>query len=99
MYVLIQCIFSGTTETIPSLDGHNIIIVHTDYLCLKHLLLIPLESSFDRNILPFFLGNVHVYRNGRMHFAHHNRQERREQQRDVREMICSGFLQFLHQLM
>lgn len=31
----------------------------------------------------FFSGNVHVYRNGRMHFAHHNRQERREQQRDV----------------
>ncbi|XP_068184279.1 dnaJ homolog subfamily B member 12a isoform X2 [Antennarius striatus] len=26
--------------------------------------------------------NVHVYRNGRMHFAHQNRQERREQQRD-----------------
>lgn len=59
-----------------------------------------LESSiFDGNILPFFLGNVHVYRNGRMHFAHHNRQERREQQRDVRERISSGFLQFLHQLM
>lgn len=59
-----------------------------------------LESSiFDGNFLPFFLGNVHVYRNGRMHFAHHNRQERREQQRDVREIICSGFLQFLHQLM
>lgn len=59
-----------------------------------------LESSiFDGNILPFFLGNVHVYRNGRMHFAHHNRQERREQQRDVRERIGSGFLQFLHQLM
>lgn len=32
----------------------------------------------------FLLGNVHVYRNGRMHFAHHNRQERREQHRDVR---------------
>lgn len=28
-----------------------------------------------------------------MHFAHHNRQERREQQRDVSEIICSRFLQ------
>lgn len=43
MYVLIQCIFSGTTETITSLDGHIILIVDTDYLCLKHLLLIPQE--------------------------------------------------------
>lgn len=34
---------SGTTETIPSLDGHNIIIVDADYSCLKHLLLIPRE--------------------------------------------------------
>uniref|UniRef100_A0A4W6D5F6 DnaJ heat shock protein family (Hsp40) member B12a n=1 Tax=Lates calcarifer TaxID=8187 RepID=A0A4W6D5F6_LATCA len=52
------------------------------------------HRDFEADISPedlfnmFFGGgfpssNVHVYRNGRMHFAHHNRQERREQQRDV----------------
>ncbi|KAA8583749.1 hypothetical protein FQN60_014957 [Etheostoma spectabile] len=51
------------------------------------------HRDFEADISPedlfnmFFGGgfpssNVHVYRNGRMHFAHHNRQERREQQRD-----------------
>ncbi|KAM8851697.1 dnaJ homolog subfamily B member 12a [Synchiropus picturatus] len=51
------------------------------------------HHDFEADISPedlfnmFFGGgfptsNVHVYRNGRMHFAHHNRQERREQQRD-----------------
>ncbi|XP_075874548.1 dnaJ homolog subfamily B member 12a isoform X1 [Nelusetta ayraudi] len=51
------------------------------------------HQEFEADISPedlfnmFFGGgfptsNVHVYRNGRMHFAHHNRQERREQQRD-----------------
>ncbi|XP_006783883.1 dnaJ homolog subfamily B member 12a [Neolamprologus brichardi] len=51
------------------------------------------HHEFEADISPedlfnmFFGGgfptsNVHVYRNGRMHFAHHNRQERREQQRD-----------------
>uniref|UniRef100_H3CTA2 DnaJ heat shock protein family (Hsp40) member B12a n=1 Tax=Tetraodon nigroviridis TaxID=99883 RepID=H3CTA2_TETNG len=51
------------------------------------------RRDFEADISPedlfnmFFGGgfpssNVHVYRNGRMHFAHHNRQERREQQRD-----------------
>ncbi|XP_026212159.1 dnaJ homolog subfamily B member 12a [Anabas testudineus] len=50
------------------------------------------HRDFEADISPedlfnmFFGGgfptsNVHVYRNG-MHFAHHNRQERREQQRD-----------------
>lgn len=34
-----------------------------------------------------------------MHFAHHNRQERREQQRDVSEVTHIGVLQLLHQLM
>uniref|UniRef100_A0A3Q4B707 J domain-containing protein n=1 Tax=Mola mola TaxID=94237 RepID=A0A3Q4B707_MOLML len=52
------------------------------------------HRDFEADISPedlfnmFFGGgfpssNVHVYRNGRMHFAHNNRQERREQQRDV----------------
>uniref|UniRef100_A0A1A8P3V5 DnaJ (Hsp40) homolog, subfamily B, member 12a n=1 Tax=Nothobranchius pienaari TaxID=704102 RepID=A0A1A8P3V5_9TELE len=51
------------------------------------------HHDFEADISPedlfnmFFGGgfpssNVHVYRNGRMHFAHQNRQERREQQRD-----------------
>ncbi|XP_077351891.1 dnaJ homolog subfamily B member 12a [Festucalex cinctus] len=51
------------------------------------------HRDFEADISPedlfnmFFGGgfpssNVHVYRNGRMHFAHHNRQERREPQRD-----------------
>ncbi|XP_061692732.1 dnaJ homolog subfamily B member 12a [Syngnathoides biaculeatus] len=51
------------------------------------------HRDFEADISPedlfnmFFGGgfptsNVHVYRNGRMHFAHHNRQERREHQRD-----------------
>ncbi|XP_029305340.1 dnaJ homolog subfamily B member 12a [Cottoperca gobio] len=51
------------------------------------------HRDFEADISPedlfnmFFGGgfpssNVHVYRNGRMHFAHNNRQERREQQRD-----------------
>ncbi|CAG6017046.1 unnamed protein product, partial [Menidia menidia] len=51
------------------------------------------HRDFEADISPedlfnmFFGGgfptsNVHVYRNGRMHFAHHNRHERREQQRD-----------------
>ncbi|XP_034537563.1 dnaJ homolog subfamily B member 12a [Notolabrus celidotus] len=51
------------------------------------------HRDFEADISPedlfnmFFGGgfpssNVHVYRNGRMHFAQHNRQERREQQRD-----------------
>ncbi|KAM6916771.1 dnaJ homolog subfamily B member 12a [Xenentodon cancila] len=51
------------------------------------------HRDFEADISPedlfnmFFGGgfptsNVHVYRNGRMHFAHHNRQDRREQQRD-----------------
>ncbi|CAN9499757.1 unnamed protein product [Ophioblennius macclurei] len=51
------------------------------------------HRDFEADISPedlfnmFFGGgfptnNVHVYRNGRMHFGHHNRQERREQQRD-----------------
>ncbi|KAM9364581.1 dnaJ homolog subfamily B member 12a isoform 1-T1 [Pholidichthys leucotaenia] len=51
------------------------------------------HRDFEADISPedlfnmFFGGgfpasNVHVYRNGRMHFAHHNRQERREQPRD-----------------
>ncbi|XP_069548801.1 dnaJ homolog subfamily B member 12a [Brachyistius frenatus] len=51
------------------------------------------HRDFEADISPedlfnmFFGGgfpssNVHVYRNGRMHFAHHNRPERREQQRD-----------------
>ncbi|XP_030011939.1 dnaJ homolog subfamily B member 12a [Sphaeramia orbicularis] len=51
------------------------------------------HREFEADISPedlfnmFFGGgfpssNVHVYRNGRMHFAHQNRQERREQQRD-----------------
>lgn len=38
----------------------------------------------------FLVGNVHVYRNG-MHFAHHNRQERREQQRDVSLVYNASF--------
>lgn len=51
------------------------------------------RHEFEADISPedlfnmFFGGgfptsNVHVYRNGRMHFAHHNTHERREQQRD-----------------
>ncbi|XP_037542662.1 dnaJ homolog subfamily B member 12a [Nematolebias whitei] len=51
------------------------------------------HHDFEADISPedlfnmFFGGgfpssNVHVYRNGRMHFAHQNRHERREQQRD-----------------
>lgn len=36
------------------------------------------------------LGNVHVYSNGRMRFAHHQRHERREQQREVR-VTCIVF--------
>ncbi|XP_062256943.1 dnaJ homolog subfamily B member 12a [Platichthys flesus] len=51
------------------------------------------QRDFEADISPedlfnmFFGGgfpssNVHVYRNGRMHFAQNNRQERREQQRD-----------------
>lgn len=43
------------------------------------------------SLFSSFLGNVHVYRNGRMHFAHHNRQERREQQRDV-SVICNTYI-------
>ncbi|XP_077468839.1 dnaJ homolog subfamily B member 12a [Stigmatopora argus] len=61
------------------------------------------HRDFEADISPedlfnmFFGGgfpssNVHVYRNGRMHFAQHNRQERREQQRD-------GGLALLVQLM
>lgn len=45
------------------------------YISKRHSFIIMMSSNFP--------GNVHVYRNGRMHFAHHNRQERREQQRDV----------------
>lgn len=51
------------------------------------------HREFEADISPedlfnmFFGGgfptsNVHVYRNGRMHFGHHNTHERREQQRD-----------------
>ncbi|XP_040034151.2 dnaJ homolog subfamily B member 12a [Gasterosteus aculeatus] len=51
------------------------------------------HRDFEADISPedlfnmFFGGgfpssNVHVYRNGRMHFAHQNRPERREQQRE-----------------
>ncbi|KAM6956704.1 dnaJ homolog subfamily B member 12a [Aplochiton taeniatus] len=51
------------------------------------------RHDFEADISPedlfnmFFGGgfpssNVHVYRNGRMHFGHQNRPERREQQRD-----------------
>ncbi|XP_028325365.1 dnaJ homolog subfamily B member 12a [Gouania willdenowi] len=51
------------------------------------------HHDFEADISPedlfnmFFGGgfpssNVHVYRNGRMHFAHQNRQERREPQRE-----------------
>lgn len=53
-------------------------------------------------IVPFlfmFLGNVHVYSNGRMRFGHQQRPERREQQREVRvfQVYKSFFVQIFYQ--
>lgn len=46
-------------------------------------------AIFKSTKILHFLGNVHVYSNGRMRFAHHQRHERREQQREVRGLSLS----------
>ena len=45
-----------------------------------------LHVSLINVTLFYFPGNVHVYRNGRMHFGHQQRGERREQPREVSEI-------------
>ncbi|CAL8298883.1 unnamed protein product [Merluccius merluccius] len=68
------------------------------------------RQDFEADISPedlfnmFFGGgfpssNVHVYRNGRMHFANQHRQERREQQREASPMCFDGGLALFVQLM